>query len=136
MRHPVQIGHRVPRGDLHAQGLTCDRVAQRLVQLAPPGVRHHLPGKILQSLQLDLVGDDDRLTLAGEQRKQPARVQAGEPQHPGRHRIETFEGEQEPAVQIRLTQGLSQLGEVDHSYTSATAVRHTQASSPRERQCS
>ena len=109
--------------------------SQRRIQLLQRAYGTTRPGKFSRPCSSILWAMTTGSPSPGKQREQPAGVEPGEPQHPGGHRIETFEGEQEPAVQICLTAGPLATRRGRSLVTSATAVRHTQASSPRDRQC-
>ena len=85
------------------------------MQLAPAGIGNDPAGKILQTLQLDLVRHCHRLPLPGQQHEQPASVQPAQAEDPHRDRIEPVEVEQEPAVHPGVGQRLLKLGQIDHS---------------------
>ena len=63
--NPVQIRHRVPRRDFHRQGAAGHQSGQRFVELTPAGVGNHPSGKVLQAVELDLVGNCRRLSSRG-----------------------------------------------------------------------
>ena len=94
---------------------TSRKAFERLVKLAPSGVGDDPAGKVLETLELDLVGDRDRLACPGKQHEQPAGVHPPEPEYPSGHRIQAVEIKEQPAIGSRLRERLAKLSQIDHS---------------------
>ena len=83
------------------------------------------------------MGHRHRLAFARQQHEESPGVEPAELEDTCGHRIETVEGVEQPAVRTGgVERRPERAGLRNHSYTSAATVRQTQASSPRERQCS